>query len=285
MDTVLNCDAGVCLRTKAVVEQLLADGVLSSAVYRMSVPSTSTEALDWVQTGEFSESSLPRLFLADQQSAGRGRHGNTWQSETESGRESDSLTLSVVIPRVSDAAFEILSPAVGVAAAKAIEFVIAPRQIHLKWPNDLCCLENAGGEVLRKLGGILIETNAAATQCVVIGLGINLNQVPRVDSRTLFPPTSLADYAEMTIDRPAAMAAVIESLMETLSELQANPQAIVEQYRSRCALTNKQLTMMQGNQVVSGLCTGMLSDGSLEIIDRGQRAAIRTGEVKHVRPL
>ena len=103
------------------------------------------------------------LVIADEQTAGRGRGGKTWQSSPGTGIW---LTL---IERPSDASgLGVLSLRAGLAAAEALDR-FAPEPIRLKWPNDLYIDRN-------KLAGILVETRwrEQAVEWVAIGLGVNV---------------------------------------------------------------------------------------------------------------
>ncbi|MEO7361030.1 MAG: biotin--[acetyl-CoA-carboxylase] ligase [Gemmatimonadaceae bacterium] len=110
------------------------------------------------------------LIVADQQSAGRGRGGNVWESELGQG------VWCTLVERPTDAAaVDVLSIRLGLAIAKAIE-PFAEGPIALKWPNDLY----VGAS---KLAGILVEARwrEGALDWVAIGIGINLT-VPRHNS-------------------------------------------------------------------------------------------------------
>jgi BirA family biotin operon repressor/biotin-[acetyl-CoA-carboxylase] ligase len=94
----------------------------------------------------------PTLLVALSQTAGRGRMGRAWQSQPGAG-----LTFSWGM-HLAPADWSGLSLAVGLALVEALD---PDRQwgLRLKWPNDVCW-SNAG--TLRKLGGILIETQMGA---------------------------------------------------------------------------------------------------------------------------
>ena len=119
----------------------------------------------------------PTLLVAEQQSAGRGRLGRSWQS-----RRGDSLMFSLSLP-LQPVDWSGLSLAVGISVAESLEPPAAgqPRpvgwpRIGLKWPNDLW-LSTPQGE--RKLAGILVETALGdGVRQVVIGVGINIRPVP-----------------------------------------------------------------------------------------------------------
>jgi BirA family transcriptional regulator, biotin operon repressor / biotin---[acetyl-CoA-carboxylase] ligase len=105
------------------------------------------------------------LVLADQQTAGRGRHGSFWSSPRAFG-----IWMTMVERPDDPGGLEVLSLRVGLAAARALDaFAAAP--VDVKWPNDLFV---AGG----KVGGVLVETRwrGERPDWVAIGLGVNLRR-------------------------------------------------------------------------------------------------------------
>ena len=132
-----------------------------------SVDSTNTLAVTSAQAG-----AATGVWVADEQTAGRGRGGHAWHSAAGEG-----LYVSVLLrPRLQGAEALKISFAAGVAAARAIEQATGAA-IALRWPNDL--MERAHGLEGRKLGGILTEsamTPDGWLSYAVVGIGINLNQ-------------------------------------------------------------------------------------------------------------
>jgi BirA family biotin operon repressor/biotin-[acetyl-CoA-carboxylase] ligase len=107
------------------------------------------------------------VFLAEEQTAGRGRGANAWQSPRSTG-----IYCSVILqPKLPPSEALILSLAAGLAVRAAIEQVDARVQPDLKWPNDLLIED-------KKICGILTEMNAEVTRVryIVVGIGINVNQ-------------------------------------------------------------------------------------------------------------
>lgn len=102
------------------------------------------------------------LLLAERQTAGRGRGGRAWSSDARAG-----IWLTIIGRPADEAALEVLSLRVGLAAASALD-AFAPQEVRMKWPNDLIV---DGG----KLGGILIESRwrEKRVDWVAIGIGIN----------------------------------------------------------------------------------------------------------------
>lgn len=135
-------------------------------VHFPSVASTMDEAHALAQRG----AAAGTLILADEQTAGRGRGGNVWESRPGLG------IWCTLIERPTDAAaVDVLSIRLGLAVARAVE-ALAPAPISLKWPNDV--FVGTG-----KLAGILVEARwrEGVIDWVAIGIGLNL-QVPNVNS-------------------------------------------------------------------------------------------------------
>jgi BirA family biotin operon repressor/biotin-[acetyl-CoA-carboxylase] ligase len=139
------------------------------------------------------------VFVAEEQTAGRGRGGHGWHSARSAG-----IYCSVVLrPQVPPADVLMLSLAAGLAVREGVEQVTGLRA-DLRWPNDLLL----GG---KKFCGILIEMNAEATRVryAVVGMGINVNQ-------ETFPPglaaTSLRMESGRTWSRVELAAALLKSL-------------------------------------------------------------------------
>lgn len=134
--------------------------------------------------------------IADQQQAGRGQWGRTWES-AEGG-----LYLSVAIaPRI------LVQQTAQITVATIWGLATLLRQHHipvwLKWPNDILVWG-------QKLGGILTETNIQGDhiQTAVIGIGINwTNAVPpqAITLQTILqnqphsPITSIEKVAALTL--------------------------------------------------------------------------------------
>lgn len=103
------------------------------------------------------------LVLADAQSAGRGRAGRAWQSESGAG------VWMTLVERPKDiAALDVLSLRVGLALAPALD-ALAGERIALKWPNDLYLRG-------RKLAGVLVEARwrDGVPEWIAIGVGVNV---------------------------------------------------------------------------------------------------------------
>jgi len=140
-----------------------------------TIDSTNDEALRRIEAG----AGGGEVILAARQTAGRGRHGRSWDSPP------GNLYLSATVDPPAGRPAAELAFVAGLAAAEAIEAATGGAvRIMLKWPNDLML----GG---RKLGGLLIEgASGAATPTLALGLGVNLVGFP---DDAAYPATSLAE--------------------------------------------------------------------------------------------
>jgi BirA family biotin operon repressor/biotin-[acetyl-CoA-carboxylase] ligase len=135
------------------------------------------------------------LVIANEQTAGRGRGGKSWQSSPGAG-----LWLALIERPSDSSGLGVLSLRVGLAAAEALDR-FAPEPIRLKWPNDLYIDQG-------KLGGILVEARwrEQAVEWVVIGLGVNVQAPKNVETAAgLEPGTDRLDVLGDLI--PAVLAA------------------------------------------------------------------------------
>jgi BirA family biotin operon repressor/biotin-[acetyl-CoA-carboxylase] ligase len=135
------------------------------------------------------------LVIANEQTAGRGRGGKTWQSSPGAG-----LWLTLIERPDDSSGLGVLSLRVGLAAAEALDR-FAPEPIRLKWPNDLYVDRG-------KLGGILVEARwrEQAVEWVAIGVGVNVQSPKDVETAAgLEPGTDRLDVLAELI--PAVVAA------------------------------------------------------------------------------
>ena len=144
---------------------------------------------------------LGEVWLAEEQTAGKGRAGHGWES-----RPKDGIYLSALLrPRLAPAEVIILSLAAGLAVVEAVHEVTGLWS-DLRWPNDVML----GG---RKFCGILTELNAEVTRVryVVVGMGLNVNNEE-------FPPelasvaTSLRRESGQKVSRVEMVAALLRAL-------------------------------------------------------------------------
>jgi len=137
-----------------------------SIVELQTVGSTNTYARDLAKDG-----AAPfTIVWGHEQTAGRGRQGNTWVSNR------GNLFMTVVLrPNIAAPLTGQLSFIAAVALAETLKALLPQAvKINLKWPNDV--LLNG-----KKAAGILLESEISGdgpVDWVVVGMGVNVAHAP-----------------------------------------------------------------------------------------------------------
>jgi len=205
----------------SVVSALVDTPFANKLQHLHSVGSTNVLALAAAQAGAPHGS----VWVADEQTAGRGRSNHSWHSAS-----GDGLYVSVLLrPQMALTNALWLSLATGLAAQSAIAAVsgLTP---DIRWPNDLLIGS-------KKCGGILVETSATASQSeapamlryAVVGVGVNLNHQS-------FPIEleALATSLQLETGRPWAREQI---LVKFLSELEKETALLEAELRGTSAGT------------------------------------------------
>ena len=150
---------------------------------RVELLETTTSTLDVAHRLAAEGAPSGTLVIANEQTAGRGRGGKSWQSPPEAG-----LWLTLIERPADTSGLDVLSIRIGLAAAEALDR-FAPEPIRLKWPNDLYVDRG-------KLAGILVEARwrEQSVEWIAIGLGINVRAPEDIeDAAGLEPGTARVD--------------------------------------------------------------------------------------------
>jgi BirA family biotin operon repressor/biotin-[acetyl-CoA-carboxylase] ligase len=234
--------------------------------YFATVDSTNTAALQ-----DIGRSGLPRLYLADTQTAGRGRQGRGWVAD------SGTLTYSLVVPATKDAAVPPVSITVGVAMARAIEHLAAPFAAKLKWPNDVY-LDH------RKVAGILVEATPSNADAVVIGVGLNVaTDFGQQGIMSDVAPVSICELTQRYPHRYQWLQECVGQVLDAIEESIEFPQGIIQEHRRRCLLTGKPIRYMANGQWLTGQCEGIDDSGALVVRVGQELQRLRSGEVQQCR--
>ena len=219
----------------------------------------------------------PAVVVADRQSAGRGRRGRSWVSDTPLG-----LWFTVVADTAAGGA-AVLPLRVGLEVARVLESVAAGLRVEIKWPNDLL----AGG---KKLGGVLCEQ---AGEAVLAGVGLNLNHAQGdlpVGLETL--ATSVLVGGGSRVSRARVLAGVVDELSEVWAHPGPPiPSAELAALEARSPLRGRRLSVdgvvrhsserpraVQGLTVTGG---SIRPDGTLEVRDdAGTRLRVIAGSIR-----
>ncbi|WP_263350899.1 biotin--[acetyl-CoA-carboxylase] ligase [Acidicapsa acidisoli] len=237
-----------------------------------SIDSTNTYALEQARTGAPHGS----FYVADEQTAGRGRSDHSWHSSAGEG-----LYLSVLLrPALLSAGIAIadltwLPLLAGLAAHRAIHEVTA-LDIDLRWPNDLLIDR-------RKTGGILVEAHAEAgcASSAVIGIGINLHQ-QRFPPGLATEPTSLDLETGRITSRQQLLIALLQSLHIELAALgsEAAMSAIPSRIAAISSWVQGRCVEVHGPQTCTGITDGLDERGFLRVRTANGLVTVTTGGIR-----
>lgn len=238
----------------------------ASVVWFDVVGSTNAVAARFAGQWESGESRTRSdvLVVAGQQSEGRGRGNNRWESPT--GGVYASL-LTTVPPEV----LGVVPMAAGVAAVAAVEAIVPSANVGLKWPNDLL----AGGH---KLGGLLCLSRLLGHRfVVVVGMGLNL-EAPSSGGFAL-PAIGLRELG-FTGDGESAVWSLLAEFLTSMRRCLAEPETTRSQWSARSVhVVGDRLRFRWPGGEADGRFQGFDDDGALVLEVDGQRRRFAAGEL------
>lgn len=234
--------------------------------------STNSEAADQARRG----ATEGLCIIADRQTAGRGRNGRTWISESDSG-----LYFSIVLrPRSSAELIPLITLMTGVAVCDTLlEFGV---KADIKWVNDL--LVNG-----RKICGILAETvDTPLGLAVVVGIGVNLTSRNFPDeiaeTATSIEAVTGRRYSANEIAEP--LTRYIRYFYDILMSADG-PGEIISNWRRRSSFySGKPVRVRLANGIVEGETAGLEENGALRVkTPDGSVKIIQAGDVELLREI
>jgi BirA family transcriptional regulator, biotin operon repressor / biotin---[acetyl-CoA-carboxylase] ligase len=206
------------------------------------------------------------VAVADEQTAGRGRHGRTWSAAPGA-----ALLVSVLLrPQLAPERLHLVTLAAAVAASDAVR-AVAGFEARVKWPNDLVVDD-------RKLAGVLAEADGAGA--VVVGMGLNV-------SADAFPEelgdiaTACDLHAASPVDRTTLLAAWLLAFDRELGALDHVVAAAAE----RSATLGRRVRVELARETFSGVASRLTDEGYLVVrADAGEDRIVTAGDVIHLRP-
>lgn len=209
------------------------------------------------------------VLVAEAQTAGRGRRGNSWVSPFGSNMY---FSMYWSLQRGLQAAMG-LSLVIGVVVAELLEQLYAV-QVQLKWPNDIYI---SG----KKVGGILVElAGQSHANCdVVIGLGLNIYLAGSQREQISQPVTTLEEHVTGTIDRNLLIPKLQQRLIDELQQFEAHGFSLyVERFNQRDCYRHQRV-QISGAQPMAGVCRGVDQQGALLLETTDGLQSLFGGEV------
>ena len=219
------------------------------------IGSTNTAAMAAAAAGIVEGS----VFLAEEQTAGRGRGENSWESERSAG-----IYCSVVLrPALPPSDVLVLTLAAGLAVRAALAQVEARVRADLKWPNDVLIKG-------KKVCGILTEMHAEVTRVrhIVLGIGVNVNQkgFPKEIENEA---TSLRMETGSDCSRVEVASALLKSLDREYRALVEEPgaqQSILSRFAEQSSWARgKQVRIEDSRPIIEGTTEGLDERGFLQV--------------------
>ncbi|MCU1322371.1 MAG: biotin/acetyl-CoA-carboxylase ligase [Acidobacteriaceae bacterium] len=241
-----------------------------------AVSSTNVLALEAAQQG-----ATGGVWVADEQSAGRGRGRHTWHSVAGDGLYVSALVRPQLPIPMGRALW--ISLAAGLAAQAAVsESVGLP--LDIRWPNDL--ILNG-----RKCGGILVETAVAPGEdgaeamlrYAVIGVGINLNHEAFPEELKGVATSLRIDRGE-AVSREAVLSALLRELDGEIRGLVEEPgDGLLERFSAASSWVRGKRVRVDEGGGYTGLTDGLDSNGFLRVAgDDGTLHIVLSGGVREI---
>jgi BirA family biotin operon repressor/biotin-[acetyl-CoA-carboxylase] ligase len=209
------------------------------------------------------------VVVAEEQTAGIGRHGHTWHSAAGGG-----LYLSIIL-RLSlpPDALPVLTMALGLAAQCAVEEVCGIR-CDIRWPNDLLLGE-------KKLAGVMVQ--AADRGALIAGIGLNVNQSAFPEdlhaiATSLRLETGREHSKEELLDGVVAGSLKYAALLRDIGKSQ-----ILKEFEGRSSYARgKAVAVDDGRRVFAGVTAGLDENGFLMVETPSGMETVMAGGVRAV---
>ncbi len=214
-------------------------------------------------------------IVANEQTAGRGRHGRNWISAKDSG-----LYFSIVLrPKIETKFLSLITLMTAVVVCEVLKELYKLKP-DIKWSNDVLVNE-------KKISGILaetVETNKGLA--VIVGIGINLN------SKNF--PAELSETAT-SIEQETNRKPDYDKLLNSLTrffiyfyEIFQNENGIEiirKEWAKRSSyFEGKKVYVILENTIIYGITCGLEKNGALRVrTETGEIKIIQAGDVERLR--
>lgn len=226
------------------------------------------------------------VVIAEAQSRGRGRFSRAWASPR------GNLYASLLVRPCGDlppadlsepAELGALGLVTGLAALDAcLAAAGAEAPIGLKWPNDLMTPRGKLCGVLNRLGA-----DAAGRPCLLIGIGVNVNEAPRGPG---LQAASLAGLIGAEVDLEAFTVTLLQRLAERRDRWRAQgARSQLDEWEARSGWIGEAVTVHRGagegsGPPMTGRVQGLDDQGGLRLrLTSGEEVAVDAGDVSLAR--
>ena len=210
------------------------------------------------------------LVVADQQTAGKGRRGRSWESPTGTG-----IFMTLMLkPEINPNNASMLTLVAAMATTRAIRRVTGVPAM-IKWPNDI--VMNG-----KKVCGILTEMSAQFDYInhIVIGIGINVHneEFPEEIKETA---SSLFLESGQHIHRASLIEAFLEEFEDVYAEYlkTEDMEGLQKEYDTMLVNRGRQVRVLDPKEPFEGKAMGITKKGELIVDTWESRKLVSSGEV------
>ncbi len=236
-------------------------------VFKDTVTSTNTLVKELAEKGE----NEGLLYIAAEQTAGKGRLGRTFLSPKGSGVYFSLLLRPDLAPQDS----LLITTCAAVAVAKAIE-INTGKPASIKWVNDIYM---RGKKVAGILTGAAFDSESGKLSYAVLGIGINMF----FDKKTL--PAEIKDIATSVFSEKPDSDVVSRIVADTVNFFMSEYAVLTGKhflfdYKSRSFLDGKHINVIKPLGTASGTAQGIDDSFRLHVkYDDGTEEYLSSGEI------
>lgn len=208
-----------------ISSNLITNFIGNRLIYKFCVDSTNNVAKRYISNGLAKSGDI---FLADEQTRGRGRKGSrVWES-----KKMENIYLSLLI---SNSIFSspIVTLIVGITVTETLK-EITSLDVKVKWPNDVYI----NG---KKVSGVLCETvNFGSSDSLIIGIGVNVNTSSFSDK---IKNSSTSMYLEKGdyFSREKVISEILNRLEFYILKYNSSVGDFIKKYKTSCISINRKV--------------------------------------------
>lgn len=238
-------------------------------LYYETIDSTNLEARRLIYSSDEYNDINKTVIVSKEQTSGKGRSGNKWQSV------SGNLFFSTILnyKNISLEKISILSLIAALAVRESLEDQIKSCElVECKWPNDVMI----NGE---KAAGILLESiNIAKNNIsIIIGIGVNSNDYPEIKEKEV---TSISQYIGH-INNDVILNKILNHISKYIDIWQIKGERYISELWYKNAFSKGKLIKIRlDKEYFFGVFIGVSEIGALQIrLEDGKIREISSGEV------
>jgi len=205
------------------------------------------------------------IVIADKQTNGKGRRGNSWLSPE------GNIYCSIAICNKFSIDQHFIYSMLSLLSIKQTIKSLSLIDISFKWPNDIFFLNN-------KFGGIILEPNTLTNneKFIIIGIGINFSSSPKVDH---YKTTYLKKFTKIK-NKFIFLKLFIKNFFYYYENYNKEKNYIFNEFQTSLMLLDKKIKINSNkDKNISGIFRGINHDGSL-ILDIGsKKISIYSGSI------